>query len=519
MNRMDREGSGFAVDIADSDNQAQKNIPQQKQKQNEQDEQERVISETISAAFNLVASRLSRREFAKWLSDWFQNLSPELLIEWLCLNTQKRREAEANLVTFLNKHTGMFISTKRILRQNRMSRNTDWPKTLEKSSGVSMPTCYYNRVCRQTPNRFLYGAMRWQALKWSSELLRFENGVSDAKERLDKLRKLEAIPVIEQSPVLPFSIRNLMKLHEMGENGDDDARKLEASLQDLRLLERNYCEAENCQELIKSISEKCRANSNDDEVGKNKKRDNTNNLFELLVILKSSIALQEKKWKIIDVAIDKSTSKPIIELSGEVEKTGFGCKISKGGIGQFDLSKTYRGRNPSGFEPDVVYIFYRDQESSQNRDAVIFLGDAKFYTTSGHDGAVCGKLLNIFAFARALGLKLNPEGGDTSSAGSDPGLIQYHHTIDEKPIPIPSFMFFFPFFEDGEERNLRSVTERFSLDCFACDENIKQECQCRECCPGNVTASFERIFELISDENFVWPLRMTKDGTLEFKSK
>jgi len=497
---MDMANSGSAVGTVDDDNRVNVSNAQEKE----------IISETISSAFNFaVDAQLSRRHFATWLCCWFgsKELVPDELIKWLCLNTQKRREAETDLVTFVNKHTGMFISTKRILRQNRMSRSTNWQKTLEKSSGLSMPTAYYNRVCRKTPNRFLYGALRWLALSWSSELLNFENCVNDANARLEKLQKIEAIPVIEQSPVLPFSIRNLMNLHEMGENGDVEARKLEESLQNLRQLERNYCEEEkDGKELIETINQKCQGNI---------KHDNINNLFELLIIVKSASALKASGWKISNVVIDEVTSKPIIEMVGEGEKEGFGCKISKAGIGKLDLCKPYRGRNSSGFEPDVVYIFYRKRKAASDYDAVVFLGDAKYYTSSGHDVAVCGKLLNVFAFARALGLTLDPCGGFGSGAGSK--LIQYHI---KDSIPVPSFMFFFPTLEFGkkDERTLRNVTERFSLDCFDCDEKKKQECKCRQC-PGNVADSFYRIFNLIRDEKFDWPLRMTQDGELEFNSK
>ena len=60
--------------------------------------------------------------------------------------------------------------------------------------------------------------------------------------------------------------------------------------------------------------------------------------------------------------------------------------------------------------------------------------------------------------------------------------------------------------------------ERFSLECFDCGKSSDRVCKYAGTgkCPGDVKKSFEHIFDLIGDENFVWPLHLDRDGNLEF---
>lgn len=228
-------------------------------------------------------------------------------------------------------------------------------------------------------------------------------------------------------------------------------------------------------------------------------------------MLKSAFLLQEGKeypqWRIVSADVEfgqkNAPPKPTIFLKND--ELDLECRISKGGVEKLDeLSKKHRKSTGSGFEPDVVYVFVK----TSTKEAIVFLGDAKNYSTTDHDVAVRDKLLNVFAFSKALGIKLHGHG--------ESGELIEHHK--KNGIPIPSFMLFFRDMEKGE-REFRSVMERFSIRCFDCSYNLPTQCEfCAEKCPGNVRKSFQNIIQMIHEKDFEWPLQFNiKTGDLRLK--
>ena len=440
----------------------------------------------------------SKKMLARWLGCWLKGMVPPDLLRWLCLIDQNRIVAEKTLEEYLKTHVGHMVFSRRIVGETRISRNTAWAKTIEKASGIC-PLTYYNSVRLNVPDRFLYGALNWLVRAWHNEIRRYRDQLPDAETRLKRLEGLLRIPALANSPPVPFQVQHLVRLYDL------HAFELVDCLQRLQRQEdAPFGKSDSDNATLRSIFVQYA------QLGQDQSQDvNHNNLMELLVLLQSANTLRSiEGWRLIKTEVDDPQNciappKPTIFL----ENDRFQCQIRKGSIQNLDrLSKAYRGENASGFEPDIVFLFSKKSGSPEGGNAIIFLGDAKNYTVSSHDVAVRDKLLNVFAFARALGIRLQSD--------ADP-MIKFHLLNTDEP--VPSFLLFFPPVDDDSmnskgERTYRNVIEKFSISCFDC--NGERNYLFCEGCPANLKKSFQNIIYLISNDSFQWPLILKSDNSL-----
>lgn len=412
----------------------------------------------------------NRREFAAFFACWFET-TPRQLLNWLLLNHPCRKEAEKALAEHILLGDTIYSNTRQgSQRSNKLSRHTNWAKTYAKANLTRPLLCYYNAQEVPRQDIQLNGALKFLALAWYRELMRFRQQASEAENRLSSLKKILSHPRLRTVSPLPFSPVHLRRLAYHG------GEVLCNALTTLGQWERKPFNEEDLTGTVNELSAR-----------------NENHLFELYTLLRSAETLQQLPgWQLSSICLQSGGKIPAIFL--ECTEKGLQCRISKGGLLELDELKFYRSETAYGFEPDIVFLFTR-KEKTGTREGFLFLGDAKNYDQTKSDVAYRDKLLNLFAFSRALGLEL----------GRKNELI-HHHRITEngKEIPIPSFLIFFSD-PANINRSLRHAMESFAVTCFDC-----KDCQGCKGCKGNIKDSLGNMIRFIEARES-WPLAVKNE--------
>lgn len=339
--------------------------------------------------------RMTVGDFLEWITPYFSKIDRHFIEKSLRLFEPEQKTAERVLCELLS--AALYRQQKVRTASTRISRNTNWPRTISKAFPQVPQTFHKDEILFPLDERLL-GILAYIARGWIDLQARVEKSIGRQPGLSERRRKLQQVVDRLQSKGIPPCTRPLNMNHRRALQ-----QKIKPLDQKPFFNSLNYWSSRDIRPVAENLTELlC-------EEQKDAAAENRDNLFEVTTHLCILYAAISAEWQLVDATdaryhLSKGNLHMILG-KGRPERVM--PENSDNVDRMLGIRKLATQDNPTGYQPDVVMGFYLEGAES---DPLVIFGDAKNYRNSNiahaYKETVCSTMI---AYGHWAKLSIVPE--------------------------------------------------------------------------------------------------------------